>query len=317
MKDSFGREITYLRLSITDRCNLRCRYCMPEEGICKQTHDDMMTEDEMIMAVETAAKLGVKKVRITGGEPLVKKNVLSICKRTAKVEGIEEVCITTNGTLLSEMAEALKDAGVKRVNISLDTLDEEKYRMITRHGELKDALAGIDAALAAGFDKVKINVVLIGGFNDDEIRKLCEMTLKKPLDVRFIELMPMYDSGDFDSSAFIKGDVVLEKVPEAIPVGTDGGVAQLYRLPSALGNIGIISPISSHFCGACNRIRLMADGRIKPCLHSDDEYMIKGLDSDAMKEEMERAILRKPQWHGDMSFEERTHTHRDMNEIGG
>jgi len=317
MKDNFGREITYLRLSITDRCNLRCRYCMPEEGICKQTHNDMMTEDETIMAVEAAASLGITKLRITGGEPLVKKNVLSICRRAANVPGIDEVCLTTNGTLLLDMAAKLKDAGVNRVNISLDTLDEEKYKMITRRGELKDALAGIDAAIEAGFDKVKINAVLIGGFNDDEIVDLCELTRSKPIDVRFIELMPMYDGGDFDSNAFIKGEVVLEKIPEATPVKADGGVARLYKLPNALGNIGIISPISSHFCGECNRLRLTADGKIKPCLHSDDEYVIKGLSREGMKREMEKAILGKPKWHGEMSYDARTHTHREMNEIGG
>ena len=331
MKDSFGREITYLRLSITDKCNLRCRYCMPEEGVCKQSHFDMLSEDEMITAVEVAASLGITKLRITGGEPLVKKNVLSICQRAAKVEGIKEVCITTNGTMLADrddssnadadsqptMAERLRAAGVSRVNISLDTLDAEKYKKITRRGELKDALAGIDAALAAGFEKVKINAVLIGGFNDDEIRELCELTLSKPLDVRFIELMPMKDNEDFGQNSYIKGDVVLKKVPEAILVETDGGVAKLYRLPGALGNIGVISPISSHFCGECNRLRLTADGKIKPCLHSDDEYVIKGLDRDGMGREMERAILSKPAWHGEMSATSRTSTHRSMNEIGG
>lgn len=331
MKDSFGREITYLRLSITDKCNLRCRYCMPEEGVCKQSHFDMLSEDEMITAVEVAASLGITKLRITGGEPLVKKNVLSICQRAAKVEGIKEVCITTNGTMLADrddssnadadsqptMAERLRAAGVSRVNISLDTLDAEKYKKITRWGELKDALAGIDAALAAGFEKVKINAVLIGGFNDDEIRELCELTLSKPLDVRFIELMPMKDNEDFGQNSYIKGDEVLKKVPEAILVEADGGVAKLYRLPGALGNIGVISPISSHFCGECNRLRLTADGKIKPCLHSDDEYVIKGLDRDGMGREMERAILSKPAWHGEMSATSRTSTHRSMNEIGG
>lgn len=197
MKDQFGREITYLRLSVTDRCNLRCRYCMPEEGVCKLTHEDMLTEDEMIMAVEAAASLGITKLRITGGEPLVKKNILSICERACAVEGISETAITTNGTLLPQMALPLRQAGIRRVNISLDTLNEEKYRSITRRGELKEALDGIQAALDAGFEKVKINAVLIGGFNDDEIRDLAKLTMRLPVDVRFIELMPMYDSGDF------------------------------------------------------------------------------------------------------------------------
>lgn len=317
MKDQFGREITYLRLSVTDRCNLRCRYCMPEEGVCKLTHEDMLTEDEMIMAVEAAASLGVNKLRITGGEPLIKKNILSICERACAVPGITETAITTNGVLLPELAKPLRKAGIQRINFSLDTLDAEKYHRITRHGELSDALAGFHAALDAGFDKIKINAVLIGGFNDDEVRKLSELTMQYPIDVRFIELMPMYDSGDFGEEAFISCDTVLEQLPEAVPQQADGGVAKLYRLPNALGNVGLISPVSSHFCGACNRIRLTADGRIKPCLHSDDEFRIKGLNKEEMTETMKEAILGKPQWHGEMSYTERTHTHRDMNQIGG
>ena len=317
MKDQFGREITYLRLSVTDRCNLRCRYCMPEEGVCKLTHADMLTEDEMIMAVEAAASLGITKLRITGGEPLVKKNILSICERACAVSGIAETAITTNGTLLPQLALPLRQAGIRRVNISLDTLNEEKYRSITRRGELKEALDGIDAALEAGFEKVKINAVLIGGFNDDEIRDLAALTMRLPVDVRFIELMPMYDSGDFGPEAFIKGETVLEELKEAMPQEADGGVARLYRLPGAQGNVGLISPISAHFCSACNRLRITADGRIKPCLHSDEEYRIKGLSPAEMKAELEKAIFEKPQWHGEMSFAERTRTHRDMNEIGG
>lgn len=317
MKDNYGREITYLRLSVTELCNMRCRYCMPEDGICKLAHSDMLTEDEMIMAVEAAAELGITKLRITGGEPLVKKNILSICERAAKVEGIREVCITTNATLLSKLAKPLRDAGVSRLNISLDTLNPEKYRYITRIGDLDTAMAGIQAALDAGFEKTKINSVLIGGFNDDEIADLAGLTLKMPVDVRFIELMPMYDSGDFGPEAFIKGDTVLKALPELVPQEQDGGVARLYRLPGALGNVGLISPVSAHFCGECNRLRLTADGKIKPCLHSDDEYCLKGLDYEGMKEELRQAILGKPQWHGELSYSERTHTHRDMNQIGG
>ncbi len=317
MKDNYGREITYLRLSVTELCNLRCRYCMPEDGICKLEHSDMLTEDEMIMAVKAAAELGITKLRITGGEPLVKKNILSICERAAQVPGIREVCITTNATLLPKLAQPLKDTGVSRLNISLDTLNPEKFRYITRIGDLDTAMAGIQAALDAGFEKTKINAVLIGGFNDDEIADLAGLTLKMPVDVRFIELMPMYDSGDFGPEAFIKGDTVLAALPELVPAEQDGGVARLYRLPGALGNVGLISPVSAHFCGECNRLRLTADGKIKPCLHSDDEYCLKGLDYDGMKEELRQAILGKPQWHGELSYSERTHTHRDMNQIGG
>ena len=195
MIDAYGRKITYLRLSVTELCNLRCRYCMPEDGVCKKRHEDMLTQEEMLTAVKAAAELGITKLRITGGEPLVKRDILSICRGVARTEGIKEVCITTNGLLLPELAKPLREAGVSRVNISLDTLDEKKYAYITRRGSLEGAMRGIESALAAGFDKVKINTVLIGGFNDDEIPALAELTRQYPVDLRFIELMPMVDSG--------------------------------------------------------------------------------------------------------------------------
>lgn len=317
MIDRHGRNITYLRISVTDKCNLRCRYCMPEEGICKKKHTDMLTEDEIVHAVETAASLGITKVRITGGEPLVKKNIVSICRRTAAVEGIQEVCLTTNGLLLPELAVPLKDAGVKRLNLSLDTLKEEKYTYITRTGKLEDFWAGLDAAFEAGFEKIKINAVLIGGFNDDEIADMANLTRVYPLDMRFIELMPMYDSGDFGMAAYLPYSKVLEALPEAVPVSQNGGVAKLYRLPGAKGNIGLISPVSAHFCGECNRLRLTADGKLKPCLHAAEEYSIKGLNKAAMKAVFEEAIWNKPAWHGDLDALHRSRAGRNMNEIGG
>ena len=317
MIDNYGRSITYLRLSVTERCNLRCRYCMPEEGICKKPHEEMLTEDEMIRAVKAAAALGIRKLRITGGEPLVKKNIVSICRRAAEVEGISEVDITTNGLLLTELAQPLRAAGVKRLNISLDTLDPERYAYISRVGQLEDAFNGIRAAFAAGFEKVKLNTVLIGGFNDGEIRPLAELTRSYPVDLRFIELMPMYDSGDFGPEAFIPYTVVLDKLPELIPDAPDGGVAKLYRLPGAKGDIGLISPVSAHFCKDCNRIRLTADGRLKPCLHSATEYSIKGLDYDGMLEQFKTAIMAKPSWHGELSVQSRSKAGRNMNQIGG
>lgn len=317
MTDRLNRDIHYMRLSITELCNLRCRYCMPAEGVYKKAHDEMMTEDEIIRAVQAAASLGIDKLRITGGEPLVKKNVVSICQRAACVEGIREVCLTTNGVLLPELAGPLKEAGVRRVNISLDTLDPEKYAYITRIGTLDRAMAGVEAALNAGFEKVKINAVLIGGFNDDEIVPLAELTRRYPLDVRFIEMMPMYDSGDFDKAAFIPYTRVLDCLEQVTEVTPDGGVARLYRLPGGQGNIGLISPISAHFCGNCNRIRLTADGKLKPCLHSRDEYSLKGLDLDGMVAVMGEAIWNKPAWHGDLDALHRSDAGRNMNQIGG
>ncbi len=317
MIDRYGRDIRYLRLSVTELCNLRCRYCMPADGVCKKAHDEMLTEDEMICAVRAAASLGITKLRITGGEPLVKKNIASICRRAAQIPGIREICVTTNGTLLPELAKPLREAGVSRVNISLDTLDAEKFRYITRRGELSQAVDGIHAALDAGFEKVKLNAVLIGGFNDDEIPALAELTRRYPLDVRFIELMPMVDSRDFGPEAFIPCTVVLDKLPELQAVEPDGGVAKLYRLPGAQGSIGLISPVSSHFCRDCNRIRLTADGKLKPCLHSGDEYSLKGLDYDGMAEKIRQSILCKPSWHGALDAANRSRAGRDMNQIGG
>ena len=317
MIDRLGRDITYLRISVTDKCNLRCRYCMPEEGVCKKNHEDMLAEDEIIQAVEAAAALGIRKIRITGGEPLVKKNIVSICRRTAAVEGINEVCLTTNGILLPQLAKDLKAAGVKRINLSLDTLNPEKYTHITRIGKLENFQAGLEAAFEAGFERVKVNAVLIGGFNEDEIIPLANLTKEYPLDMRFIELMPILNSDEFGETAYVPYSRVLEKLPEAVPVEPDGGVAKLYRLPNAKGSIGLISPINAHFCGECNRLRLTQDGKLKPCLHAADEYSIKGLDFDGMKAVMEQAIWNKPAWHGDLDAINRSKAGRNMNEIGG
>lgn len=316
MKDSFGRPITYLRLSVTELCNLRCRYCMPEEGVCKLRHDQLLTQEEMLRAVRAAARLGVTKVRVTGGEPLTKPNILSICRGVADTPGIGEVAITTNATRLAELARPLREAGVKRVNISLDTLDPEKYAYMTRRGDLNEALTGIEAALAAGFDQVKLNAVLIGGFNDDEIPALADLTRRWPVDVRFIELMPMPGNTAFGPESYIPVSRVLEALPEAEPERPDG-VARLYRLPGALGRVGLISPLSQHFCGTCNRIRLTADGKLKPCLHSAEEISIKGLDEESMLERMRQAIWDKPQCHGALSAESRSQAARNMNQIGG
>ena len=317
MVDTYGREICYLRLSVTDRCNLRCRYCMPEDGICKKSHLEMLTEDEMIMAVQAAASLGIRKLRLTGGEPLVKKNILSICERSAAIEGINEVCMTTNGVLLPQMAKDLKNAGVDRLNISLDTLNPDKYAYITRIGTLDQAMRGIEAALEAGFHRLKINAVLIGGFNDDEIPALAELSRRYPADVRFIELMPMTENEEFGQQAYVPGSAVLTALPQLMQTEQNDGVAQLYHLPDAQGNIGLISAVSSHFCATCSRIRLTADGKLKPCLHSNQEYSIKGLDYNGMRRELERVILAKPACHAPLSATERSSAGRNMNQIGG
>lgn len=263
MIDLFGRDISYLRLSVTDLCNLRCRYCMPEEGICKKRHEEMLTEDEMITAVRAAAALGIRKLRITGGEPLVKKNILAICRRARSVPGIQELCLTTNATRLRDLARPLREAGVDRLNISLDTLDPERYRAITRTGSFDDAWAGIEAALQTGFDRIKLNTVLLGGFNDDEIPALAELTRQYPLDLRFIELMPM-PGNENHLGTFLPSSAVTDALPELQDLGQTQGVARLYSLPNAKGHIGLISPMSQHFCGECTRLRITADGKVKP-----------------------------------------------------
>jgi len=313
MIDSFNRKITYLRVSVTQDCNLRCRYCMPLEGI---TCCDTLSEDEIIDAISVAADMGVTKIRITGGEPLVRKNIVSICDRINKINGIEKIGITTNGILLSKLAFDLKRAGVEYANISLDTMSSEKYHYITRWGKIEDVFSGIEAVLSAGFKRVKINTVLMGGFNDNEIQELAELTYKYPIDVRFIELMPMYDSKDFDANIMIPSDKVLEVLPNLEELTLDG-VARLYKLPNALGNIGLISPVSSHFCASCNRLRLTADGKIKPCLHSPKEYSIKGLNREQMRAVFEESVFKKPKAHDILSAVNRSKSGRNMNEIGG
>lgn len=317
MIDKFKRNITYMRVSLTELCNLRCRYCMPADGICKREREEMLTEEEFIDAIKAASSLGIRKIRLTGGEPLVKANIISICKKIKEIKEINELCITTNGVLLPKLAKDLKNVGVDRLNISLDTLNPKKYEYITRIGKLEEAIKGIESAIDVGFSKIKINVVLIGGFNDDEIEDLAKLTLKYPVDVRFIELMPMYDSGDFKENAFIPVDVVLEKVKGLKKIEDDKSVARLFHLDNAKGNIGLISPVSNHFCNECNRIRLTADGHIKPCLHSSDEISIKGLSYDEMLKEFEKAILMKPEKHDVLSSKQRSKANRNMNRIGG
>ena len=317
MIDNYGRVIDYMRISVTELCNLRCRYCMPEDGIVKRAHDEMMTAEETIDAVKAAVSLGIKKIRITGGEPLVKRGIVKLCDAISAIEGVEELCITTNGTLLPKFGRELREAGVSRVNISLDTLDPDKYREITRVGELSNALAGIDAAFEAGFDNIKINNVLMGGFNDDEIGDFVRLTVDRPIEVRFIELMPIGGGMDFDRSGFISCQQVLSKVPELEPLEHSEGVAVLYRLPGAKGRVGLIRPISCEFCGECNKIRLTSDGMLKPCLHSDAELCIKGLQLDEMKEVMRNAVLQKPEMRDKLDADNPSHAGRNMNSIGG
>ena len=317
MKDQFNREITYLRVSITDRCNLRCRYCMPEEGVCKLRHRDILRYEEILEIVAMAAELGIKKVRVTGGEPLVRLGCADLCAGISKIPGIHEVVLTTNGILLEQQAEALKQAGVQRVNVSLDTMDPEKYRSITGGGDIQRVLRGIEAARDMGMTPIKINTVLMGGFNDGEISEFVEMTRTHPIELRFIELMPMGPGTEFGEDAYLPGQTVLDRVPELQLLPEDGGVARLYRLPGAAGRVGLISPLSRHFCGSCNRLRLTSEGALKPCLHSGQEIPLRGLHGDALRDAMISAIQAKPQMHGALDAHHRSQAGRNMNTIGG
>lgn len=317
MIDNYKRKINYLRVSVTELCNFRCRYCMPEDGIPKKSHEEMMTAEETLDAIQVAAELGINKIRITGGEPLVKRGIVKLCKAVAETPGIEEVCITTNGVLLTQFAKELKDAGVNRLNISLDTLDAEKFRYITRVGELDDVFAGMKAAKEAGFENTKINCVLMGGFNDDEIEDFVNLTKEHPIEVRFIELMPIGGGLDFEKQQFVSCEEILKRVPQLESLEKDSGVAKLYRLPGAVGTVGLIRPISCEFCQDCNKIRLTADGKIKPCLHSDQEISLKGLEREAMLATLKKAILDKPERREELDADNPSLAGRDMNQIGG
>jgi len=316
MRDCFGREVDYLRISVTDRCNYRCLYCMPPEGVVKLSHGDMMTLEEMAEVVRAAAPLGIRKVRLTGGEPLVRRGLPSLVREIRAVPGIEEIAMTTNGALLAPMAAELKEAGLQRVNISLDTLNADKFARITRLGSADDVWRGIHAAAACGLTPLKLNVVLIGGFNDDEIPALAALARNHPVEVRFIELMPMLPGAGFGKEAYLPCSVVLEKVPELVPDRT-AGVAQLYRFPEGAGRVGLISPLSHQFCGRCNRLRLTADGCLKPCLHSPEEIPLRGLHGEALTQAIKEAISRKPRQHGALSCDELSEAGRQMNQIGG
>ena len=313
MLDSFAREITYLRISITDRCNYRCRYCMPEEGVEKRAHGDICSLEELRDMAAAAVRCGVKKIRVTGGEPLVRRGAVDFCRMLAEIPGVEELCLTTNGSLLAEQAAALREAGVTRLNVSLDTLKEERFRAITRTGTLSDVLRGLESAERAGFEKIKLNCVLLGGVNDDEIADFAALTRAHDWQVRFIERMPMGCGRDF--GAYLPAQTVLERCPELEPVSHDG-VAACCRFPGAKGTVGLIAPMSHAFCSECSRIRITADGKLKPCLHSAAELSLRGLSGDELEAAIRRGILMKPERHH-MNATGETETQRGMFEIGG
>ena len=314
MLDGCGRTIDYLRLSVTDLCNFRCQYCMPPEGVEKRAHGDMLSLEELAEIAAAAVQCGVRKIRLTGGEPLVRRGLPDLCRMLRAIPGVEELCLTTNGSLLPQMAAPLREAGVDRLNISLDTLRPDRFAAMTRLGTLQDVQAGIRAAEAAGFHDLKFDTVLIGGFNDDEIGDFVDLSREHPWEMRFIELMPMGPCAGWGKSCFLPAGTVLDRVPELEPIQAQG-VARRYKLPGAKGTVGLISPVSRDFCGSCRRIRVTADGRLKGCLHSREEIPLRGLHGRELEDAIRQGILHKPERHH--LTERRSDTPRNMNQIGG
>lgn len=308
--DKHGRHVDYLRVSVTDRCNLRCVYCMPPEGVPWKQRDAILSLEQIAAVVDAAAGIGFRHIRLTGGEPLVRKGVVKLVRAIAATPGIEEVAMTTNGVLLARFAEELAAAGLARVNISLDSLRPDRFRQITRWGELSLVRQGLAAAGQAGLTPVKVNVVVVRGLNDDELGDFARLSLDHPLHVRFIEVMPVGNGLDWgpgmppEGERFVSAAEMRARLsyfgplqPVAGPNGN--GPARYFRLPGAQGTLGFISPLSDHFCAACNRLRLTADGQLRPCLFSDRAVPLKPtLDAGTTREELQSliqtALYRKP-----------------------
>jgi cyclic pyranopterin phosphate synthase len=305
ISDSFQRPINYLRISVTDRCNLRCVYCMPEDGVALMSHYDILSYEEIFTVVKAAAELGVNKVRLTGGEPLVRAGLADLVRLLAGIEDIKDLSLTTNGILLAGHAVELKEAGLMRVNVSLDTLQPERFQRITRRGRLEDTLNGIEVARRVGLNPVKINMVVMAGLNDDEVADFALKTVRDGWHVRFIELMPT--NGDFPVSRLVSAEEIrkrIEPLGALEPWRTDvgNGPAKYFRLPGASGTVGFITPVTEHFCYRCNRLRLTADGKLRPCLLNENEIDLReplrgGASAAELKRLIEKAIADKPKGH--------------------
>ncbi|MBF0557478.1 MAG: GTP 3',8-cyclase MoaA [Nitrospirae bacterium] len=325
MQDQFERTIDYMRISVTDRCNLRCIYCMPSEGVTPTNHDNILRYEEVVRIVSVAARLGVKKIRITGGEPLIRKKLSFLIASIRSIDGIDDISLTTNGILLKKQIHQLAAAGLNRINVSLDSLNAEKYSEITRGGDINTVLEGIQLAQQEGVSPIKLNMVPIRGFNDNEIEAFAELTVKTPFHVRFIEFMPIGAGAAWSEGKYISSEEIRQRVSAMAPLIPvklrRSGPARYYRFENAPGVIGFISPITHHFCGSCNRLRLTSDGKLRPCLFSETEIDLKSaLRSGAQDEEIERLIRLsvevKPQGH--TIGHERSFTHlKPMSKIGG
>ncbi len=321
LTDTFGRTINYLRLSVTDRCNMRCVYCMPADGIPLLTHDDILSYEELLLVAKTAVASGIEKIRVTGGEPLVRKGIVPFLTRLAAIPGLRQLVLTTNGLYLDEMAESIRQAGVQRLNISLDSLRPETFAGITRGADLHRVLAGIDAAERAGFP-LKINVVVMRGVNDGELLDFAAMTLDRSLTVRFIEYMPAIRADNW-AELVMPGDAILDRIGSRFrfsPLERDAsaGPARTFRIDGAAGTIGVITPVSGHFCDECNRIRVTSSGRARSCLFSDTGFDLKPLlaagDEAGLATALRAIVARKPGRH---ALAEQDHTPFAMSAIGG
>jgi cyclic pyranopterin phosphate synthase len=306
LSDSFQRPINYLRISVTDRCNLRCVYCMPLGGVKALSHEDILRYEEIETIARAAAELGIDKIRLTGGEPMVRGGLPDLVEMLAAIEGIDEISMTTNGTMLARGADLLKRVGLNRVNISLDSLRPDRFKTITRSdAELADVLKGIEAAHKAGLEPVKLNTVVMPGVNDDEVLDFAKKTIDEGWNVRFIELMPVV-AGMEEASFVAASDMkqTIERLGKLEPYlsSVGNGPAKYFKLPGAKGTIGFITPISEHFCFNCNRLRLTADGKLRPCLLSAYEVDLRGplragVDAEGLKKLIEEAVANKPRQH--------------------
>jgi cyclic pyranopterin phosphate synthase len=326
LSDQFNRPITYLRISVTDRCNLRCVYCMPEAGLPWIAKSSILTFEEIEQIVRAAAAIGVRSIRLTGGEPLIRRNLPDLVAKLAAIDGIEDIALSTNALLLAEQVVALKQAGLNRVNISLDTLSEDRFEKIARRPGLSKVLAGIDAAIEAGLAPVKINVVIMRGQNDDELLDFAELTRDRNLFVRFIEMMPVHDSADLQRDAYVSATEMLDRIRERgeliASVGPGGnGPARYFAFPNAKGAVGVISPLSHDYCETCNRVRLSADGRLRLCLFGDNDIDIRtplreGATQDDIAGIFRGAMYVKPERHH-LDLGKPASAMRALSEIGG
>jgi cyclic pyranopterin phosphate synthase len=335
LSDTFNRPINYLRISVTDRCNLRCIYCMPAEGINLLSHSDILTYEEITTIVRLAAELGINKLRLTGGEPLVRARLPELVAMLAKIDAIDDISLTTNGILLRNYVAELKQAGLKRVNVSLDSLNQDKFERITCHRGLNDVLQGIEAAKSYGLNPVKINMVVMRGINDDEIVDFAKLTITEGWNVRFIELMPFVTDNPPEGhstgwkansqSQFMPADEIKERLDSlgelkpCLPI-KGNGPAKYLRFPQASGTIGFITPVSQHFCFNCNRLRLTAEGKLRPCLLSDQEIDLRqplrsGASAENLKQVITEAIQTKPKEH--QLSRRRPSNNRLMSQVGG